>query len=300
MVEPATGVLSSVSATRGSSSSRVSEHCRTRELVPIFMWITPQWGINERTGTQSRRSISGCECSIGPPTLFFWMTIIVTAYAEHPLLALAPTIQTAPDATIQVVAQTGTDPEHDAFPFLVQCSDCDALEQALERDRTVDRFTCIASGDGQRLYHITHTPETRLLTPKTIEVGGIMVEARSENDGWIVKLLLPDRRALDSIWEYAREEDIQFDLIELFEARSGAPSETYDLTDCQLETLVAAYDHGYFSQPRETSLAELAAILSVSPSATSGRLRRGIERLLATTLFVEERHDSTDDRSRSL
>ncbi|MFC7046143.1 helix-turn-helix domain-containing protein [Halobacteriaceae archaeon GCM10025711] len=144
-----------------------------------------------------------------------------------------------------------------------------------------------AEGDS-RLYQISHTDETELLTPKTTEVGGIMVEAESSYGGWLVELRLPDHEALHAIWEYASERGFQFDLVEVYQEADDADEGPFGLTDRQRETLLMAYERGYFEQPRETSLEELADALDVSQTAVSGLLRRGIERLIEATLFVEE------------
>ncbi|WP_096390133.1 helix-turn-helix domain-containing protein [Halopenitus persicus] len=59
------------------------------------------------------------------------------------------------------------------------------------------------------------------------------------------------------------------------------------LTDRQDEALRTAYERGYFDVPRGASLAEIAAELGISTSATSERLRRAqtelIEGTVATT-----------------
>lgn len=56
------------------------------------------------------------------------------------------------------------------------------------------------------------------------------------------------------------------------------------LTDTQRETLRLAFDTGYYQQPRETSLEELAEALGVSKSAVSQRLN-GAERKLVQSVF---------------
>lgn len=216
------------------------------------------------------------------------MTIVSRIYVEHPDLALTPTIEATGDATIKVVAQTGTDPVHQIFPFLVGCRDWDAFEAALAEDHTVERFKPVTAGRTERIYHIGHTPETKLLTPQTIEAGGIVVKAENYEEGWLVQLLLPDREALHSIWEFARGEGFVFDLIEVYEEGDGSYENRFNLTTRQRETLALAYDQGYFEEPRRASLEELAGELDVSQSAVSGRLRRGIDRLVGATLFVED------------
>lgn len=216
------------------------------------------------------------------------MTIVTRIYIDHPDLALAPTIEGVGDATIKVVAGTGTDPVHQTFPFLVRCREWDEFERALGDDHTVEEFEPVTTGDVERIYHISHTRRTKLLTPPTVEAGGIMLEAENHETGWLVQLLLPDREALHSIWEFARGEDFVFELLDVYEEGDSSYENRINLTTCQRDTLALAYERGYFEEPRRASLAELAEELGVSQSAVSGRLRRGIDRLVGATLFVED------------
>lgn len=62
----------------------------------------------------------------------------------------------------------------------------------------------------------------------------------------------------------------------------------YGLTQAQRETLVRAYEAGYFEEPRGVTLAELAEQQDLLPGAVSGRLRRGLGQLLAQTVVAEE------------
>ena len=54
----------------------------------------------------------------------------------------------------------------------------------------------------------------------------------------------------------------------------GVRGERSPLTKTQYETVVTAYELGYFDVPRKVTLKELAAELDVSHQALSERLRR--------------------------
>ncbi|SDQ44062.1 helix-turn-helix domain-containing protein [Natronobacterium texcoconense] len=56
------------------------------------------------------------------------------------------------------------------------------------------------------------------------------------------------------------------------------------LTTKQLEALELAYLRGYYDQPRETSLADLADELGISKSAVSQRLRAAESKLVVAVL----------------
>jgi predicted DNA binding protein len=57
------------------------------------------------------------------------------------------------------------------------------------------------------------------------------------------------------------------------------------LTDSQREALLVAFETGYFEEPRNATLGEVAADLDISQPAASGLLRRGIKRLVASSLM---------------
>jgi predicted DNA binding protein len=57
------------------------------------------------------------------------------------------------------------------------------------------------------------------------------------------------------------------------------------LTDSQREALLVAFETGYFEEPRNATLSEVAADLDISQPAASGLLRRGIKRLIVSSLM---------------
>jgi predicted DNA binding protein len=61
----------------------------------------------------------------------------------------------------------------------------------------------------------------------------------------------------------------------------------YDLTKTQRDTLLAAYQSGYFEDPQGITQAELAERFGVSQRAVSKRLRSGVSRLIGNTLASE-------------
>ena len=81
---------------------------------------------------------------------------------------------------------------------------------------------------------------------------------------------------------HCRELGVPFELRRLYEPSDGAAVLGPRVTATQRETLRLAYEGGYYEEPRETTLAELATELGVGERAVSRRLRRGLRSLLAT------------------
>lgn len=211
------------------------------------------------------------------------MSVTAKAYIQHERLALVPTLERLDDIQISVIAQGTTDPDVSVFPFLIEYDCRSELEQMLERDSTVDSYEAIDWSDQRGIYSIEHTPETKYISKVVTDQNGFLVHTNTQGGGWFVHLLLPDRQALSTIWEYATENEITFEIIEVY-GNDVDIDEAYGLTDEQRAALNIAYEMGYFGEPREISLCEVADELGVSSTAMSGRLRRGMRNLIASTI----------------
>lgn len=217
------------------------------------------------------------------------MSITTTVHIEHDRLALVPTLRNLDGVNIEVITQSNTDPGATVFPFLIDYADRRELERALDADATVDRYELVDWTDGTGIYYIEHTAETELISSIVTQVNGFLMHTETRGAGWLVRLLLPDREALNAVWEYAREHDITLDIIEIYGNDDVDGEASYGLTDEQRAALVLAYQRGYFSEPREVSLDGVAAEMGLSSTAMSGRLRRGMRNLVAATLAGERR-----------
>ncbi|QLC35382.1 helix-turn-helix domain-containing protein (plasmid) [Halarchaeum sp. CBA1220] len=215
------------------------------------------------------------------------MSLIAVAAVAHSDLALTPTIRAGVADEIRVVSQSGTDPETGLFFFLVTGTDGERFEDALRADHTVRDWTRVSADADTVVYRIAHADGTILLSPMVARLGGLMLEAWSTEQGWAVRLQFPDREVLSELWEYCEAEDITFELRRVFRQEGWTDREPSGLTDAQHEALVTAYECGYFEEPREATLADLAEILGRSTTAVSGRLRRGIGTLVASTLVED-------------
>ena len=210
--------------------------------------------------------------------------------ASHPDMALQPTLQAVPEATIKVVPNSSTDPETGLFFFLVEFEgepEFDRFEAAVDADGTVADWTVVSSTPETGIYRMAHSERAKLLSPKIIEVGGLMLEAETCRTGWRMRLQVPDRPALASVWEFCETEGISFDLVRLYRQDEWAAETPVGLTDAQRDAILTAYRNGYFEEPRETSLEELADELGISPTAVGGRIRRGTAELVRRTLAEE-------------
>ncbi|WP_336023669.1 helix-turn-helix domain-containing protein [Halobellus salinisoli] len=216
------------------------------------------------------------------------MSITAKVHIEHEHLALVPTLQHLDGVSIRVITQGTTDPGTTYFPFLIEYDDHEALESMLEADVTVEGFELIDRTGNTAIYYIEHTPQTKLISSVVTRENGFLVHTETKDNGWLVHLLLPDRAALNAIWEYARENEIELDIIEIYSNEDAGGESSYGLTDEQREALQLAFSEGYFNEPRDTSLSEVADEMELSSTAMSGRLRRGMRNLIAATIADRE------------
>lgn len=128
------------------------------------------------------------------------------------------------------------------------------------------------------------TPTDHLLLPEAANLGIRVLYARDSDGGWLATLEVPEMESLQRFRDYCVERDVAFSVERLYREDED-PGAEFGLTPVQRETLVAAYENGYFDAPRNVTVDDLGALLGVSPSAISGRLRRGIRNLVGATLL---------------
>lgn len=170
----------------------------------------------------------------------------------------------------------------------VDCDDFDRFDAAVADDPGTTNPVVLSRADDRRLYRFDFTERGRETNPlPTIgEVGGVLQQAVGTGDGWRCRVRLPDREALETVYHFCRDHDLDFTFHRLFDRTDwvgGGPR----LTDAQRELLLEAADSGYLAIPRETSLAELAARLGISETAASERFRRGVRNLVEQTVPEE-------------
>jgi len=223
------------------------------------------------------------------------MTIITEVRFAHDDGALADTLTALPDLEVTVVSETSTDPDRNVSHLRFEYVDPATLREELAGDHTVSDAEPVREFETGRLWAVEFAPKAKLLAPRVTNEGGFVLDARSASGpasprGWHERWLLPGRDALHTIWQDANEAGFEFDILEFH--RRGRTDAAYPggdaLTEEQREALVAAYERGYFTEPRETSLEELAAEFDLSASAVGGRIKRGMKALIGGALVVDE------------
>ena len=206
---------------------------------------------------------------------------------EHPDIVLTETVAHDRTSSVRSLSEAGTDPSSGKFFYRVESSDFRRFEDGLRRDHTVGEFErVIETGDGEAIYSFEYTDEAKIFSPIISIENGVVLDMENDGDAWIFTVWMPERANLAALWDTARRDDIG---IELLRVNQYAGLDTTDagLTDSQREALLVAFEAGYFEEPRNATLGEVAAELDISQPAAGGLLRRGIERLIVSSLMED-------------
>lgn len=170
----------------------------------------------------------------------------------------------------------------------------DAFDRALDGDPTVDEIRQLTAVEQSRLYRARH-PEAISATDvyeAAVRSDAVLVDAVGGADGWQLRLWVPDRESLTQFRNTCADADIDLHILSMYHDQPQPVGGLYGLTEAQRDVLLLAAEMGYFTIPRESSLAELADELDLSSQAVSERLRRGVRTLVETVLVDQTPVDS--------
>ncbi|MFB6252592.1 MAG: helix-turn-helix domain-containing protein [Halobellus sp.] len=205
--------------------------------------------------------------------------------AEHPDIVLTQTVAHDRSSKVKSVSEAGTDPTSGKFFYHIESSEFARFEAGLEMDRTVGAFErVIETRDRKAIYSFEYTDEAKILSPVISAANGVILDMKNEGRAWLLTVWIPDRTELVHLWEYARQHGIDIELLRVNEYASLGHTDA-GLTDSQRDALLVALETGYFEEPRDATLSEVADELEISQPAASGLLRRGVKRLIVSSLL---------------
>lgn len=204
---------------------------------------------------------------------------------EHPDIVLTKTVTHDRSSNVKSVLEAGTDPTSGRFFYRVQSSDFSRFEDGLGTDHTIGEFERVIETGGEKaIYSFEYTEEAKVISPIISTANGVILDMKNDENGWVLTVWMPDRTNLAPLWEYAERNDIDIELLRVNEYASLGSTDA-GLTDSQREALLVALDTGYFEDPRDATLSDVAAALDISQPAASGLLRRGTRRLVVSSLL---------------
>ncbi len=212
--------------------------------------------------------------------------VTATIRVESPDLPLTKTVEYDESATVKPVSGAGATPELGTYLFTVRTADFDRFETGLERDHTIDSYKRVIELGTEAMYRFEYSADATVFSGAVADVDGISLEWVNDGTAWTVRVWLPERQALASLWEYASEHGIEFSL-ERITASTPPGESAHGLTEDQRAAILRALEMGYFEEPRGATMSEVAAELGISQPAAGGLLRRGLRQLVVNTLAVD-------------
>ena len=213
-------------------------------------------------------------------------TLFAEIFVSHERLALVPTLESTSELSIQI---EGTPMADNSLLFVsVFGNDFSSFERSLEMDTTVSEATLFSTAADRRVYRIRPASDVVPFLPTSSDLGIRTLDIRSGNNGWVVRIQLLSRELLIDLRKACLEVGTTFHVRQLYDSDSNTETDSTRLTERQRDTVLTAYQSGYYNVPRGISQGELAAELDVSTSAISQQLRRATKQLIASTFVVDE------------
>lgn len=199
--------------------------------------------------------------------------------------ALSDTFETVPDATAETVPVAAHGAEG-SMPFLsVVSSEAGRLTDAIQSDETTEDVVALSGRNARQLYQISWRAPVRIILSVLLQSRGSLLSARGTADRWSLQILFPNRDAISAICENWREHGLDPSIQRVVTVAGTFGFAELQLSQCQHDTLLTAYEMDYYDVPRGVTLEGVAEELQVSHQALSERLRRGHRNLIQTTLY---------------
>ncbi|MGQ4556240.1 helix-turn-helix domain-containing protein [Halobellus sp. GM3] len=204
---------------------------------------------------------------------------------KHPDIVLTETVCHDRSSKVKSVSEAGTDPTSGKFFYHIESSDFPQFEAGLRNDDTISAFErVIETRNQEAIYSFEYSDDAKTLSPVISIANGVILDMENDGNAWIITVWMPERTGLADLWDYAQQNDIDIELLRVNEYASLGNTDA-GLTDSQRKALLVAVETGYFEEPRNATLSEVAAELDISQPAASGLLRRGTKRLIISSLM---------------
>lgn len=176
--------------------------------------------------------------------------------------------------------------------FKVSDGGVNSVRERIRDHPSVKSLGEVSSHGDEVVFAMDWNVERDLIFQGIMETGAHLLSARGTADTWEFELRFPDHDGLSEFQQYCVNANISLDVGRIYNPSRPGTGQWYGLTAVQKDALLRAVEGGYYSIPREMSTKDLAEELGISDQAVTERLRRGINELVANTLFpVQEEQD---------
>ncbi|WP_158055285.1 bacterio-opsin activator domain-containing protein [Halorussus halophilus] len=214
------------------------------------------------------------------------MSIIAEFSTQSKDFALGGALAAHPEVRVELEKVVPT--RRDVFPFFwAWGEELEAFAETLREQPSVSTLDVVDSVDDGVLYRVEWANVMTDLGWVIQQAEATVLDASGQADIWEFELRFPTHDGVQSFQEDCGDRDISLELKRLHSLNEVSVDGQYDLTTEQRDTLLAALEHGYFNEPRDVTLEQLADILDLSPTAVSGRMRRAEATLISRTLLTD-------------
>ncbi|MDX1748148.1 MAG: helix-turn-helix domain-containing protein [Halobacteriales archaeon] len=210
------------------------------------------------------------------------MSVFAEFSLPTPVFSFEVALDDHPDVILEIRALVPTGDR--AITVSIQGAGRHTVVEEIRAEPTVERLEVLDEYPDGLLVKVVSSEPGPGIIEFADRVDGRIVSAVGGRDGWTLTLRFPDDAALESFYADVIEDGLDLQLKQLGAADAGPRSGEPAVTRKQRETLVHAFEAGYFDIPRQVTLADIADDLGITEQGVSERLRRGLAGLLEVEL----------------
>jgi hypothetical protein len=211
--------------------------------------------------------------------------LIATFQLDHEAVGLYQAFEQVPEMRVEAERIAAHSTEWTMPCLWTAGTDFTSIDDALLADPSVETIVEAAEFADEKYYMIKWADSVVDQIASYTNQGASILSATGTHEGWQLRFRFANRDHFESFVEALNERNQSYSLLELTEPDKPRLS-VGSLTPRQREALVAAWEHGYYNIPRETSGEEIAAELGISHQTLSELLRRGTEKLIKSQLVT--------------
>lgn len=163
-------------------------------------------------------------------------------------------------------------------------ADCESFADGLAAEPTVERVSELDRAGDRRLYAFEWAGSTDGVVGHLLETDAAVLSAAGTGTSFDFVIRFNTSAALSDFHERCRDSGVTLEVTGVrqhHETEENGPG----LTAQQRETLLRAYERGYYDVPRDVTAVDLAAEMGISDQSLSERLRRAHARLVEYALL---------------
>lgn len=213
------------------------------------------------------------------------MGVIVEFSLEPGGFKLGGMLRLSPDTEVRVEQIV---PMGDmVMPFLWVMGDTEKFEKKIDEEGTGYYVVLVDEKNNRKLYRLEWNEEDDELIQAILNSDGAVLDAEGTQDEWSFRVRFRERENLSTFHQYCIKHEVPIKIKRMYNPIEISGGSRTGMTQTQVETLVDAYEAGYFDVPRRTTLVELSEKYGVSDQAVSERLRRATSELIEKSLMPE-------------